>query len=193
MADGILTPCNVARSRHWFRQVTAHCNVAGKCCDEAETAHTQCGHQGVVRGQLQKTEVIASLTEDQSDASTWRLPGNYSRGLCLHIPGCKLSSDGRNRGLPARPQWRRAMRLQCIATRVGDWRNPCGWEQVLCGVRTWAIYHHSITKGLLYCDTTLAPWYPLDGRLGLTRTNQSASHVSKKREFWLPFLPRFMS
>jgi len=28
MADGILTPCNVARSWHWFRQVTAPCNVA---------------------------------------------------------------------------------------------------------------------------------------------------------------------
>ena len=28
MAYGILTPCNVARSRHWFRQVTAPSNVA---------------------------------------------------------------------------------------------------------------------------------------------------------------------
>ena len=28
MADGILTPCNVARSWYWFRQVTAACNVA---------------------------------------------------------------------------------------------------------------------------------------------------------------------
>ena len=27
MLDGILTPCNVARSRHWFRQVTAPCKV----------------------------------------------------------------------------------------------------------------------------------------------------------------------
>jgi len=27
MADGILTPCNVARSWHWFRQVTAPCNA----------------------------------------------------------------------------------------------------------------------------------------------------------------------
>jgi len=27
-ADGILTPCNVAWSWHWFRQVTALCNVA---------------------------------------------------------------------------------------------------------------------------------------------------------------------
>ena len=26
-ADGILTPFNVARTRHWFRQVTAPCNV----------------------------------------------------------------------------------------------------------------------------------------------------------------------
>jgi len=30
MADGIITPCNVAQSWHWFRQVTAPCNVA---CD----------------------------------------------------------------------------------------------------------------------------------------------------------------
>ena len=64
----------------------------------------------VVRGQLQKTEApdrltgIACLTEDQSDASTWRLSGNYSRGLCLHIPDFRLSSDDRN---------------PCIATRVG--------------------------------------------------------------------------
>ena len=28
IADGILTLCNVVRSRHWFRQVTAPCNVA---------------------------------------------------------------------------------------------------------------------------------------------------------------------
>ena len=75
----------------------------------AGTACTECGHQGVVGGQLQKTEApdrltgIASLTEDQSDASMWRLPSNYSRGLCLHILDCRLSSDGRNRGLPARP------------------------------------------------------------------------------------------
>jgi len=28
MADKIITPCNVARSWHWFRQVTAPCNAA---------------------------------------------------------------------------------------------------------------------------------------------------------------------
>ena len=27
MADGILTPCNVERSWHWFRHVTAPCNM----------------------------------------------------------------------------------------------------------------------------------------------------------------------
>ena len=83
--------------------------MAGKCCDKAETDRTECGHQGVVRRQLQKTEApdrltgIASLTEDQSDTSTRRLPGNYSRGLCLHIPDYRLSSDGRNRQLLVRP------------------------------------------------------------------------------------------
>jgi len=41
--------------------------------------------------------------------------------------------------------------------------------------------------------TTLAPWYPLDGRLGLTQPNQSASHVSKNRELCVPFLPRLVS
>ena len=29
VADGIITPCNVAWSWHWFCQVTAPCNVAG--------------------------------------------------------------------------------------------------------------------------------------------------------------------
>jgi len=29
MADGIITPCNVAWSWHWFRQVTAPCNICG--------------------------------------------------------------------------------------------------------------------------------------------------------------------
>jgi len=29
MTDGIIIPCNVARSWHWFREVTATCNVAG--------------------------------------------------------------------------------------------------------------------------------------------------------------------
>jgi len=36
MADGILTPCNVARSWHWFRQVTAPCSVI---CGSGMTCH----------------------------------------------------------------------------------------------------------------------------------------------------------
>ena len=35
-ADWILTPCNVARSWHWFRQVTALCNVI---CGSEMTCH----------------------------------------------------------------------------------------------------------------------------------------------------------
>ena len=43
MADGILTPCNVARSRHWFRQMTAPCNVAcGSGIRDSEFTKWQC-------------------------------------------------------------------------------------------------------------------------------------------------------
>jgi len=60
----------------------------------------KCRHQGVSCGQLQKTVApdwltgIASFTADQSDVIQWHLPGNYSRGLCSHIPNCRLNSDG---------------------------------------------------------------------------------------------------
>jgi len=75
----------IDRIRLPISSISLTLNKEGKCCDEAETARTECG-------QLQKTEApervtrIASLTEDQSDASTWPLRGNYSRGLYLHIP-----------------------------------------------------------------------------------------------------------
>ena len=43
-------------NKKWSQNVYYTLLLAGKCCDEAETARTQCGHQGVIRGQLQKTE-----------------------------------------------------------------------------------------------------------------------------------------
>ena len=62
------------------------------------------------------------------------------------------------------------MCLPCIATHVGGWWDLCGWEQAMCGARTWATY-----------NVTLAPWYPLGGRLGLTCPNQLASHWARTR------------
>ena len=41
MADGILTPCSVARSWHWFREVTAPCNVA---CGSGHSEFTKWQH-----------------------------------------------------------------------------------------------------------------------------------------------------
>jgi len=38
MADGILIPCNVAQSWHWFRQVTALCNVT---CGDHDSEFTK--------------------------------------------------------------------------------------------------------------------------------------------------------
>jgi len=49
MADGILTPCNLARSWHWFRQVTAPCNVA--CSSGIMTVNSPSGSTcNVTRG-----------------------------------------------------------------------------------------------------------------------------------------------
>jgi len=41
IADGIITPCNVARSWRWFRQVTAPCN--GACGSGIETVNSPSG------------------------------------------------------------------------------------------------------------------------------------------------------
>jgi len=41
MADGIITPCNVARSWHWYHQVTAPYNVA--CSSEIMTVNSPSG------------------------------------------------------------------------------------------------------------------------------------------------------
>ena len=41
MADGILTPCNVAWSWHWLRQGTAPCNMA--CGSKIVTVNSQSG------------------------------------------------------------------------------------------------------------------------------------------------------
>jgi len=45
MVDGILRPCNVARSWHWFRQVTAPCNVA--CGSGIVTANSPSGSRAI--------------------------------------------------------------------------------------------------------------------------------------------------
>ena len=162
-------------------------------------------------GQLQKTEApdrltgIACLIEDQSDASTWRLSGNYSQGLCLHIPDCRRSLDGRRRR-----QWRRlwistmaSSTTSTTTTQTGEGFPPghngegrciCRTSQPVLGI-DWIHVVENMFSVVWEPGqyTTLAPWYPLDGRLGLTRPNQSASHMSKKTELWLPFLPWLMS
>jgi len=49
MADGILTPCNVARSWHWFRQVTAPCNVAYVALESWQWIHQVAALCNVIR------------------------------------------------------------------------------------------------------------------------------------------------
>jgi len=110
--------------------------------------------------------------------------GNNSQGLCLHTPDCRLSSGGRNRGLPL------GHNGKGDASAVH--RNPCRGPTNRVGIRVvenrfsvvWEPGQH----------TTLGPWYPLNEKLGLTHPDQSNySHFSKNRELWLPFLPWLVS
>ena len=49
-ADGIHTPCNVARSGHWFRQVTAPCNVPYVVLESWQWIHQVAAPCNVLRG-----------------------------------------------------------------------------------------------------------------------------------------------
>ena len=50
MGDGIITPCNVAQLWHWFRQVTAPCNVA--CGSRIMTVNSPSGSTLPIMGSL---------------------------------------------------------------------------------------------------------------------------------------------
>jgi len=55
MADRTFTPCNVAWSWHWFRQVTALCNVAGGSGITCHGIHPNIRHTGILH-------LVSSLT-----------------------------------------------------------------------------------------------------------------------------------
>ena len=101
MADGIITPCNVARSWHWFRQVTAPCNVAG---GPGMTCH---GIRPNVR-QIGILHLVSILTI--SPQST-----------CHSAPVCKILSKSDH----IQKKWRRSCRFSRWGISVIlDFRGP---------------------------------------------------------------------
>jgi len=86
MADGILTPCNVAWSWHWFRQVTAPCNVAYGL--GIVTLNSPSGSTRVIRGSWTTCHWIRPVAA----------PCNVTRSsgiTTLNLPGVSTLQCGR--------------------------------------------------------------------------------------------------
>ena len=102
MPDGILAPCNVAQSRHWFRQVTAPCSVA--CGSGIVTVNSPSGST---------LQCDTWLWDDMPLNSPKRPPyWNSTSGFhfhtspqstCLSVPVCKILSKWTTLG---RKKWR---------------------------------------------------------------------------------------
>jgi len=84
MVDGILTPCNVARSWNWFRQVTAPCNVA--CGSGIDSEFTKWQHPAVWYGALGWRAIVFAQTSAILEFYIWfRFRPHYrSRHVILH-------------------------------------------------------------------------------------------------------------
>ena len=113
MPDGILTPCNVAQSRHWFRQVTAPCNVA-------------CG-SGIVTVNLPSGSTLQCDTWLWDDICHWIHPNvrppywNSTSGFHFHtspqstcnsVPVCEILSKSDH------PRQRKMTSCRCSRWRI---------------------------------------------------------------------------
>ena len=111
MADGILTPCNVARSWHWFRQATAPRNVA--CGSGIMTVNSHNSHK------WQHPEMwYVALGWHAIEFALWQHPAMWHVALLswhwirqVAAPCSVVSSSGRSPddmplNLPKRPPYR---------------------------------------------------------------------------------------
>jgi len=145
-ADGILTPCNVARSWHWFRQVTAPCSVA------CGSASWQWIHQMAV-GLYPATWHV--LWDDMSLNSPKRPPyWNSTSGFdFVHIttvdmsfgpaPVCEISNRTYPRQKKMTPcrfsRWRISAILDFRAPIMGSLKSPCNTTSYRSSIETMAL------------------------------------------------------
>ena len=100
MADGIITPCNVTRSWHWFRQVTAPCNVAcgsgivtvnspsGSTCSVIRGSGMTCHWIRPVAAPCNVTRISGIMTFNSSRGSTLQCGRWLWDDMPLNSPKC---------------------------------------------------------------------------------------------------------
>jgi len=102
MADGIITHCNMAWSWHWYRQVTAPCNVA--CGSRIMTLNSPCNvirDSGITYRWIRPVAAPCNVTHS-SGIMTLNSPG----GSTLQCGRCRWLWDDMPRNLPkCLPYW----------------------------------------------------------------------------------------
>jgi len=106
MADGILTPCNVAWSWHWFRQVTAPCNVAYGL--GIVTLNSPSGSTRVIRGSWTTCHWFRQVTA----------PCNVAYGLGIVTLNSPSGST-------------RVIRGSWTTCQFAQWQHPAMWHIAL--------------------------------------------------------------
>jgi len=110
MADGIITPCNVAQSWHWFCQVTAPCNVAGGSGMTCHEIRQNVRHIGILH-------LVSSLTISPQTA-------------CHSVPVCEILSKSYHHQQKKMTscrfsRWRISAILGFMGPIMGSLKSPC--------------------------------------------------------------------
>jgi len=146
MPDGILTPCNAARSRHWFRQVTAPCSAVWY----AALKSWQWIHQ--VERHIFFSFLKCSLGFDKQ-----RLL--YRFGLFIYVLCKRRKGEGEGRGeREGEREGRHVMMWRDVAPKTPDQTPPMGraylWKH--CLTTTKVRMHADASWVRTWCDRVKA-------------------------------------
>ena len=125
--DGILTPCNVARSRHSFRQVTAPCSVA--CGSGIVTVNSPSGSTLQCDTWLWDEMPLNSPKRPLYWNSTYGFHFHTSpQSTCHSIPVCEILSKSdhprQKKMTSCRLRWRISAILDCMDPIMGSLKSP---------------------------------------------------------------------
>ena len=128
MPDAILTHCNVARSQHWFRQVTAPCSV--ECGSGIVTVNSPSGSTLQCDTWLWDDMPLNSHKRPPYWNSTSGFHFHISpQSTCHSIPVCEILSKSdhpRQKKMKCRFwRWRISAILDCRDPIMGSLKSPC--------------------------------------------------------------------
>jgi len=154
MADEILTPCSVARSRHWFRQVTAPYNVA--CGSGIVTVNSPSGST---------LQCDTWLWDDMPLNSPKRPPyWNSTSGFHFHTSPQSQSQSAKfypNRTTLSRKKWRHVIFKMADLSHLGLYGSNNGFFEKPMYEFLWVVNRHHSSKLLSFWENRVfCIWRP---------------------------------